>query len=294
MTTDNPTSPSSQANAEPLIRNVSDTARWVATYRAQESERPDALFHDPFARRLAGERGEQIAKSMPLGRDNSWSMVTRTFLGDQIIKEQVRGGVDLVINLAAGLDSRPYRLQLPPSLKWIEVDLPEILSYKEEILHNDKPVCQLERIRLDLSNAAARRDLFADLSRRCQKALINTEGLLIYLNSEDVVGLAKDLAAPSSFDSWMLDIASPGLLKMLAKRMSKQLMQSAPFKFAPPDGPDFFVPCGWKPAEVHSLLKNGARLKRLPLFLRFFALFPETPKSRRDRPWSAVCLMKKQ
>lgn len=281
------------ANAEPLIRNVSDTARWVAVYRARESERPDALFRDPFARRLAGERGEQIAKSKPLGRENAWSMVTRTVLGDQIINEQVRGGVDMVINLAAGLDSRPYRLQLPPTLKWIEVDLPEILSYKEEILRSDKPVCRLERIRLDLSNGAARRDLFAELSLRCGQALVITEGLLIYLNAEDVANLAKDLAAPPNFQSWMLDIASPGLLKMLAKRMSKQLKQSAPFKFAPPEGPDFFVPCGWSPAEVHSLLKNAARLKRLPLFLRFFALFPETPKSRRDRPWSGVCLMTK-
>src|SRR5438093_1410244 len=36
------------------ISSVSDTARWVAMYRAMESERPDALFHDPYARRLAG------------------------------------------------------------------------------------------------------------------------------------------------------------------------------------------------------------------------------------------------
>jgi methyltransferase (TIGR00027 family) len=281
------------ATSEPLIRNVSDTARWVAVYRARESERPDALFDDPFARRLAGERGEQIANSMPLGRDNSWSMVTRTCLGDDLIYEQLRQGVDLVINLAAGLDTRPYRMKLPPTLKWIEVDLPEILSYKEEILHDEKPVCSLERIRLDLSNGPARRDLFADLGRRSNNVLINTEGLLIYLTADDVAGLAKDLAAPPSFQSWILDIASPGLLRMLAKRMAKQLTDAAPFKFAPPEGPNFFIPYGWKPVEVRSLLKNAARLKRLSLVMRFFALLPETEQSRRDRPWSGVCLFKR-
>ena len=52
---------------EPLIRDISDTARWMAVYRARESERPDAVFTDPFARRLAGERGEQIANAMPFG-----------------------------------------------------------------------------------------------------------------------------------------------------------------------------------------------------------------------------------
>jgi methyltransferase (TIGR00027 family) len=289
-----PAPSSSAAGAEPLIRNVSDTARWVAVYRARETERPDAHFRDPFARRLAGERGEQIAKSMPLGRDSDWSMITRTCLGDDLINEQVQQGTDMVINLAAGLDARPYRMQLPASLKWVEVDLPEILSYKEEILRDEKPVCSLERIRLDLSNAPARRDLFTQLGGRCTKALIITEGLLIYLTPDDVAGLAKDLAAPPSFQSWILDIASPGLLRMLAKKMAKQLHHAAPFTFAPPEGPNFFITYGWKPVDVRSLLKNAARLKRLSFFMSLFALLPETEKSRRDRPWSGVCLLKKQ
>ena len=292
-----PTSPaqtSSATSPEPLIRNVSDTARWVAVYRARETERPDAHFRDPFARRLAGERGEQIAKSMPLGRDNDWSMITRTYLGDQFINEQVQQGVDMVINLAAGLDARPYRMQLPPSLNWVEVDLPEILSYKEEILRDEKPLCSLERIRLDLSNGALRRELFAELGGRSKKALIISEGLLIYLSADDVAGLARDLAVPPSFQSWILDIASPGLLRLLAKRMAKQLNAAAPFKFAPPEGPSFFIPYGWKPVDVRSLLKNAARLKRLSLLFRLFALLPETEKSRRDRPWSGMCLLKKQ
>jgi methyltransferase (TIGR00027 family) len=284
---------SSEADSGPLIRNVSDTARWVAVYRARETERPDALFRDPFARRLAGERGEQIAKSKPLGRDSDWSMVTRTCLGDDLINEQIQQGVDMVVNLAAGLDSRPYRMQLPPALKWVEVDLPEILAYKEEILRDEKPVCFLDRIRLDLSNTPARRELFAELGSRSKNALILTEGLLIYLNREDVAGLAKDLAAPPTFQSWILDIASPGLLRMLSKRMAKQLTAAAPFKFAPPEGPNFFVPHGWKPADVRSFLKNAARLKRLPLWLRLFAFLPETERSRRDRPWSGMCLLKK-
>jgi len=231
---------------------------------------------------------------MPLGGNNDWSMITRTCLADDFINEQIQQGVDMVINLAAGLDARPYRMKLPPSLKWIEVDLPEILSYKEEILRDDKPVCSLERIRLDLSDGPARRDLFAQLGRQAKNVLIISEGLLIYLTPDDVAGLAKDLAAPPSFESWILDIASPGLLRMLARKMAKQLHQVAPFKFAPPEGPNFFIPYGWKPVEVRSLLKNASRLKRLSFFMRLFALLPETEKSRRDRPWSGVCLMKKQ
>ena len=60
------------------VRNVSDTARWVAIYRAMESERPDALFRDPYARRLGGERGEAIVRAMPRGRSMAWPMIVRT------------------------------------------------------------------------------------------------------------------------------------------------------------------------------------------------------------------------
>jgi O-methyltransferase involved in polyketide biosynthesis len=49
-------------------QNISDTARWVAWNRALESERPDAWFRDPMARRLAGERGERIAQGARAAR----------------------------------------------------------------------------------------------------------------------------------------------------------------------------------------------------------------------------------
>jgi methyltransferase (TIGR00027 family) len=282
--------PQPERFSEPLIRNVSDTARWVAVYRAQETERADAIFRDPFARRLAGERGEQIAKLMPLGSDNAWSMITRTFLIDQLINAEVQRGADLVINLAAGLDSRPYRMQLSSSLRWVEVDLPEILDYKEGILRDEKPVCLLEHVRLDLSDLSGRRELFARLGHSAKRALIITEGLMIYLTPEAAAELAADLAEPATFHSWIVDIASPGLLRMLRKRMAPQLREAAPFKFAPEEGPAFFTRYGWKPVEVQSLLKNAAQLKRLSFMLRLFALLPENEKSRRDRPWSGVCL----
>src|ERR1051325_9053933 len=77
------------------IRNISDTARWVAVYRARETERTDAVFRDPFARKLAGEHGEQIAVSIPFMEKNSWPMVARTWLTDHLIMEQVRQGTEI-------------------------------------------------------------------------------------------------------------------------------------------------------------------------------------------------------
>src|SRR5262245_45330698 len=95
------------------IRNISDTALWVAIHRADESARPDALFRDPLASRLAGERGRAIRDALPHPAQRAWPFVTRTYLFDQFIAAAVADGVDLVLNLAAGLDTRPYRMTLP-------------------------------------------------------------------------------------------------------------------------------------------------------------------------------------
>ena len=170
-------------------------------YRARESERPDAVFHDRFARRLADSRGQEIADAMPFSQRQTWAWVARTYLFDQFISKQVAQGVDMVVNLAAGLDARPYRMDLPAALKWIEVDLPELLSYKEDILRTEAPRCALERVALDLSNVTARRELFDELGRKASKVLILTEGLLVYLSADEVIALAQDLGVPSSFQA---------------------------------------------------------------------------------------------
>ena len=279
---------------EPLIRNISDTARWAALYRARESERPDAHFRDPLARKLAGERGEQIAKSLAFTEKHAWTWTTRTVLYDRFITEQIQQGADMVLNLAAGLDARPYRMALPPALQWIEVDLHGILDYKEEVLKGEKPVCALERFRLDLANVEARRELFTKLGQRAKKVLIVTEGLLIYLSAGEVGSLAKDLAGVPSFDGWIIDIASPGLLEMMQKQMGSQLDEAGvPFKFGPPEGPEFFTPFGWKPVDVRGMLKTAAKLKRLSLGMWFLSLLPESKGKQGKRPWSAICLLKK-
>ena len=278
-----------------ILHHISDTARWAAYFRARETERPDALFRDPFAHRLAGKRGAMIAKATPFHEENSWSWVARTYAFDDLINQQIRQGVDMVVNLAAGLDARPYRMSLPASLKWVEVDLPKILDYKEEILANERPYCELRHVRLDLSEVDARRELFREVASLAHKTLIISEGLLIYLTADQAALLALDLAQPLSFQRWLFDIASPGLLKLLQQRTSADFTSgAAPLKFAPANGPEFFKPHGWETVEVRSMLKTAAQAHRLTLRLRFFALFPENPANMGSRPWSGACLMAKR
>jgi methyltransferase (TIGR00027 family) len=277
---------------EPLIQTISDTAHLAAVYRARETDRPNAVFRDPLAARLTGSRGEQISRSLPLSHRNAWSWITRTWLFDRFIDEQVRQGVTQVVNLAAGLDARPYRMRLPESLRWVEVDLPPLIAHKEDVLRDDRPVCQLQRVPLDLSDVDARRELFADLGRDGRRTLILSEGLLVYLSPDEVGTLSQDLARPPGFEGWVIDLPSPRLLKVLRRNVQPHLAATeATLQFGPAEGEEFFRPHGWEPRQVESILQAAVQIGRAPPLMRLFALLPPAATPQRRRLWSGVCLL---
>lgn len=274
---------------EPVLRDVSDTAIWMAHYRALESRRPDAFYRDPYAQRFLDARGVQMAAALGKER-NAWAFVTRELLFDDFVRSEVEAGADLVLNLAAGLDARPYRMMLPPSLRWVEVDLPPVIEWKSRVLADVTPNCRLERIALDLADVTARRALFARLASESKRVLVLSQGLLIYLGAGGAGSLADDLPFPR----WVIDVASPGLRDMMNREVGKHLdAASAPLKFAPATGPRFFEAHGWRVVDVRSMLKH-APSKRLPWLIRVFKRLPEGRWDKLGRrPWSAVCLLER-
>jgi methyltransferase (TIGR00027 family) len=255
--------------ADPLIKGVSDTAFMVAAWRAAESERRDALFHDPFAARLAGEQGRAIVASLRRGFLGGWQVVIRTVIIDEMIQQAVAAGADTIVNLGAGLDARPYRMELPETLKWIEVDYPQVIDWKAEKLADERPHCRLERVKLDLADLAARRALFADLGASSKKILLLTEGVIPYLTTEAVAALADDLKTirSGSVDvSWIVDYFSPETMRYRKRIAASRHMRAVPFQFEPPDWFAFFAQHGWKPAEMRYLADAAVRChRRMPL-----------------------------
>lgn len=251
-------------NSSSPIEHISDTAFWVAYCRAMESKRPDAIFRDPYAGLLAGERGKRIVQELPYGKSSAWSLITRTKALDEIILQTITGqGCDMVLNLAAGLDTRAYRLPLPQSLRWIEVDLPDILSYKEEKLAGEHPKCQLELIKLDLTDLVARRALFERLNAETEQVLVMTEGLIIYLTTEQARELASDLHAQPHFRWWLTECVDAIGMRYLQRFWSKRLAASnilLPFEVE--DCTAFYQQQGWKMAEFRSSLEESHRFKR--------------------------------
>ena len=272
------------------ITHVSDTARWTALHRATESARPDALFSDPLAERLAGQDGRAIVARAPLTSRSGWWLVARTKIIDDTIAEAIADGCDRVLNLAAGLDTRPYRLDLPSDFSWVEADLPDLLAEKAELLADQTPQCRLTRTAVDLSDPAARDAFLNSALDGATKALVLTEGLSMYLDDSDIAAFSGAFARPE-IACWMLDFAFPGLRKTMNKKMSG-MFENAPFKFAPANGLTFFEDLGWRVVEAESLMHAAERLSRLPVFMRPVAWL-SNPDLRHpgERMGSAIALL---
>lgn len=268
------------------VSHVSDTALWVAVHRAMESKRKDALFHDPYAERLAGGRGRQIVGQLERGAGSAWAVVTRTAVLDEMIMAAIEDGAGTVLNLAAGLDTRPYRLPLTVDTRWIEVDFPEMIGYKESQLADAHPRCAIERIALDLADRPARQRLFARVNEESRRVLVITEGLLIYLTPDEVAALASDLHAMPYFHRWIADVVTPELLAWLLKVSYFRIFAAGDVQmhFGAPGGAAYFERFGWRVHTVRKLTEESRRLKRqMPRAGLYRLLSAFSPKHVRER-----------
>jgi methyltransferase (TIGR00027 family) len=259
---------------------VSDTALWIAACRAIETERPDALFRDPLADRLAGDRGRTIARTMHRGAATIWSVAIRTVVVDAFLTSAIDDGVDTVVSLGAGLDARPYRLDLPSSLRWIEVDYSTVVDTKNELLSNETSRCELERVGLDLAERDRLQRLLDRIASSSSRAIVLTEGVVPYLSLEAAANLADDLRAQASFALWVTDYFSPVLIRYQGKRPA---MRNAPFLFDPPDWEVFFAEHGWRVRELRYLGEESIRLHRrmpMPWYVRIMRPFASNDRRR--------------
>lgn len=196
------------------IQHVSDTALMVAACRALESEAEDGFVRDPFAARLAGERGMAMLRAMPYSEILRFGMGVRSrFIDDLLLEALASYPVATVLSVGAGLDTRPWRLDLPPELRWIEVDFAEMLDYKDTLMSGEKPRCRLERLTADVNDSAQRHAIYE--SAGSATALMITEGLLMYLPAASVEALADEAWRECGVAHWIVDITTSTFRKAL-------------------------------------------------------------------------------
>jgi methyltransferase (TIGR00027 family) len=176
------------------ITGVAKTAVGAAWVRAKESERPDRLFDDPYAGAFVAAAGADHRSG---ARDHFGDhLVLRTRFFDDYL---LGSGCGQVVLLAAGLDSRAFRLDWAPGVRLFELDLPELLAFKDGVLAGMGATARCERVAVpvDLREdwPGALRAAGFDPAR---PAAWLVEGLLIYLTAAEAGRLLDEVAALSA------------------------------------------------------------------------------------------------
>ena len=196
------------------ITHVSDTALLVAACRALETESEDGFVHDPFAARLAGDRGMAILGALPQPELMRFGLGVRSRFLDQLLLDALAAErIATVLCVGCGLDTRPWRLELPAELRWIEIDFAAILDYKDGILAGETSHCRRERLSADVNKRESRLAMYRAAGDA--PALMITEGLLMYLPAASVEAMATEARQESGIVHWISDITSSAFAKAL-------------------------------------------------------------------------------
>ena len=202
------------ASTEGEITHVSDTALMVAACRAHETALEDAFLCDPFAARLAGERGLAILRAMPYSAIAQIGLAMRARFVDELLLQALRDyPVATVLSAGCGLDTRPWRLDLERNLRWIEVDFADVLDYKDRLMSDERPRCRRERLTIDVNDPLQRRAMYEACGSA--PALMITEGLLLYLPASTVEALAAESSNQSGVRHWISDITTSAFSRVL-------------------------------------------------------------------------------
>jgi methyltransferase (TIGR00027 family) len=244
---------------------VGVTGLMVAAIRAEETRRPERLFEDPFADALAGEAGRaalaryRAASPPPLVP----VIEVRTRWYDDALQGALSGGMRQIVLLAAGMDSRAYRLSFPEGTRVFEIDQSAVLEHKQRVLADVVPRCVRVAIACDLSL-----DFTTALDgagfNRTEPTLWFVEGLLQYLEPSAVGALFERLDALSRSGSVLLfDVLGTSLLTspFLASALDMMRELGAPWIFGCED-PASLVP-SWQASVTEPAIVGNA-WKRWP------------------------------
>jgi methyltransferase (TIGR00027 family) len=251
------------------VEAVSYTAQWTAAARAVESERPDgALFTDDLARDLAAPRGFELLDKYGGGGLLPYIAIRTRFLDDSIASVLAEGGIRQVVFVAAGMDTRAYRLDWPADTVVYEVDHDGLMVEKAERLS-----------RLGATNRVERRPVSADLAGDWLPALAQAghdreaptlwvvEGLFFFLTEEQAAGVLRTLGQASAPGS---RLATDMVNKQMLRSPFNQTFLTAlrddgtPWVFGTDEPEEFLSGTGWKPREVKQPGESGAGEGRWP------------------------------
>jgi methyltransferase (TIGR00027 family) len=265
--------------------SVIETARWAAAQRSRESERPDRLFSDPLAHALAGDEGmmalQLSEKYNPRHEDTAKYIAIRIRFFDDVAQRCAAEGIRQFVLPAAGMDARAYRLSWPDGARFYELDHPELLAIKEQILQREGLPPKSKRLTLGTDLAHDWADLLINVGfAPTERSVWLIEGLFYYLDESAVSHVLTEiskLAAPGSV--LVTDLVSRSLLTSPWMQNALKAMEERGmgWRFGTDDPAGLFGGYGWH-VEVKQPEEEGVRYDP--------QRFPATPSGQPGNSWS--------
>jgi O-methyltransferase involved in polyketide biosynthesis len=212
--------PSDQKADASILTGVSETALLTLNSRTQEARRPDAIINDPMAVRLADSIEFDFTK---FGRSRL-GMALRALSYDRTTAQYLtEHPAATVVALAEGLQTSFWRLSaaLPDAqFSWLTVDLPPIIELRERLLPTSPRITNLAQSALDYS--------WMDAVDASYGVFITAEGLLMYLQPEQSIGLITECAKRFPGGQMMFDLPPDGVSWWTRRGMRMSLRYKAP------------------------------------------------------------------
>ena len=187
---------------------VQATALVAAAARAAEQRGARPRIRDRFAERFvtahADATGAAVRRLVAAGAEE---VVHRTALIDALLTAHATAG-STVVNLGAGYCARPYRLDLSHCSRVMELDAEPVLRFKSRVLADSPPSCPVEHLVADVRQAGAVTCALSSALSAGGRAVVISEGLLVYLSPDELGRLAVGLAELPGDPVWLCDIVS--------------------------------------------------------------------------------------
>jgi O-methyltransferase involved in polyketide biosynthesis len=204
-----------------VLTGVSETALLTLRVRANEARRPDSIIDDPMAIELADSIDYDFAK---FGFSRRQDMAMRALAYDRTTRRYL---VDhpkaTVVALAEGLQTSFYRLDaagVGDQFQWLTVDLPPMIELRRKLLPASERVRMRAQSALDFS--------WMDHVETEHGVFITAEGLLMYLEPDDALGLIAECAARFPGGRMMFDLPPSGLAALHRRGVRTSLRYRVP------------------------------------------------------------------
>lgn len=240
------------------LKPISKTAFYCCGIRMRDAESARPVCGDTYARLFMNEEGLRILAAFDDEEGPNAGNVARARIVDDILRRELAADPKLqVVIIGAGFDSRAYRLK---GGRWVELDEPQVIAYKEERLPASGCENELRRVAIDFATEALEEKLapFASETR----VVVVLEGVLMYLEESAIRELLRTLHKLFPRHMLVCDLLNRRFFEKYGRKIHKKVEDlGAAFKFVVEDPEQVFLESGYRRADKISIVGKSVEFR---------------------------------